>query len=104
MTRSPKEVSSREVSSAKKSEAPLGVGMVERRVTVAAREVVFLKGVLEAHEGLAQVYAEKGGDLILCTTTEQQGELDELLAKLSEKSGWFLAQAATRSSKRGSLV
>ncbi len=63
--------------------APLGEGMVARRVIVPSRDVVFLKGVLEAHEGLAQVYAERGGDLTICTTTEQARELDALLAKLA---------------------
>jgi hypothetical protein len=63
--------------------APLGAGMVERRVIVESREVVFLKGLLEAHEGLAQVYAEKGGDLTICTTKEQAKELDDLLLKLA---------------------
>jgi hypothetical protein len=63
--------------------APLGEGMVARHVIVASRDVVFLKGLLEAHEGLAQVYAEKGGDLTICTTREQSKELDELLKKLA---------------------
>jgi hypothetical protein len=70
--------------------APLGQGMVERRVIIAARDVVFLKGLLEAHEGLAQVYAEKGGDLTICTTTEQAKELDHLLAKLATEMNLLL--------------
>ncbi len=64
--------------------APLGPGMVERRVSLPSREVVFLKGILEAHDGLAQVYAEKGGDLIICTTAEQATELDALLRSLTK--------------------
>jgi hypothetical protein len=63
--------------------APLGEGMISRRVIVESRDVVFLKGLLEAHEGLAQVYAEKGGDLTICTTRDQAKELDALLQKLA---------------------
>lgn len=65
--------------------APLGPGMVERRVSLPAPEVVFLKGILEAHDGLAQVYAEKGGDLVICTTEQQAKDLDDLLAKLAKE-------------------
>ncbi len=64
--------------------APLGPGMVERRVSLPSREVVFLKGIIEAHDGLAQVYAEKGGELTICTTVEQAAELDALLRSLTK--------------------
>ena len=64
--------------------APLGPGMIERRVSLPSPEVVFLKGILEAHDGLAQVYAERGGDLVICTTTEQATELDALLSALAK--------------------
>jgi hypothetical protein len=57
--------------------------MVQRRVSLPSPEVVFLKGLLEAHDGLAQVYGEKGGQLIICTTTEQEDELDRFLQALT---------------------
>ena len=63
--------------------APLGPGMVARRLSVPSREVVFVKGILEAHDGLAQVYAERGGDLVVCTTASQAGELDAVLTGLA---------------------
>ena len=63
--------------------APLGPGMVARRVSLPSPEVVFLKGILEAHDGLAQVFAEKGGQLTICTTVEQAEELDALLQALT---------------------
>ena len=40
----------------------VGEGMVVRRVLVRARDVVFFKGIIEASEGLAAVFAERGGD------------------------------------------
>ena len=42
-------------------------GLIFRRVRVRAREVVFVKGVIEASEGLAVVFAESGGDLTIAT-------------------------------------
>lgn len=79
MTRSPEPDHSRDAAPI----APLGPGMVERRVSLPSPQVVFLKGILEAHDGLAQVYAEKGGDLIICTTEQQAHELDALLQSLT---------------------
>ena len=61
----------------------VGAGLVTRRVRVHPREVVFVKGILEASEGLAAVFAEAGGDLTLATSASQIGELDRLLVDLS---------------------
>ena len=68
----------------------LGEGLVSRAVVVPAKEVVYIKGILEAHEGLAQVFAETGGDLIVATTTSQETELDALLPALVAEVGGFL--------------
>ena len=57
-------------------------GLIFRRVRVRAREVVFVKGVIEASEGLAVVFAESGGDLTIATLPSQQRELDEILRDL----------------------
>jgi hypothetical protein len=53
--------------------------MVVRRVVMSAREVVFFKGVVEASEGLAAVYAERGGDLQVAAPAERAAELDAML-------------------------
>lgn len=67
------------------SETPYGYGpgMVRRRVVVRAKDVVFLKGLLEASEGLAAVHAEKGGDLVILAHVSRAEELDEALAALA---------------------
>jgi hypothetical protein len=68
--------------------APLvGEGMIVRRVLVHAREVVFFKGVVEASEGLAAVFAEKGGDLFVASPADRERELDELLDALCRETG-----------------
>jgi hypothetical protein len=80
---------------ARKSVTPLiGEGMVTRRVMAASHQVVFLKGIVEAHEGLAQVFAEKGGDLLLAAPADRKAELDELVADLCRELGVFPADEA----------
>jgi hypothetical protein len=60
----------------------LGEGMVTRELVVRAVDVVFVKGIVEASEGLAQVFAESGGDLTLAAPAGREEELDELLREL----------------------
>jgi len=60
----------------------LGEGLVVRRVILRARDVVFFKGVIEASEGLAAVFAEHGGDLSVATPVGREHELDAVLADL----------------------
>ena len=56
--------------------------VVERRVRVAPRDVVVIKGICEASEGLCAMFAEAGGDLILCAPVSRARELDELVRDL----------------------
>ncbi len=70
----------------RRSRPPLvGEGMVTRRLVVRARDVVFIKGVLEASEGLAQLFAERGGELTLAAPACREKELDELVADLARE-------------------
>jgi len=68
--------------------------MVVRRLQVRPADVVFVKGVIEASEGLAGVFAEQGGDLLLAGSPEREGELVELLSDLEAEL------SCTSSSKR----
>jgi len=43
---------------------------------------VFVKGLLEASEGLAAVFAVKGGDLVLAAPRSQDAELRQFIAEL----------------------
>jgi hypothetical protein len=61
----------------------VGDGMVVRRVILRARDVVFFKGVVEASEGLAAVFAESGGDLYVAAPEDRVAELDALLEDLA---------------------
>jgi hypothetical protein len=59
--------------------------LVERRLVVRAKDVVFVKGVVEAHDGLAHVFAEHGGDLTIAAPEDRAGELDELVDDLARE-------------------
>ncbi len=67
--------------------ATVGAGMMVRRVSVRAPDVVFVKGVVEASEGLAGVFAEQGGELLLAAPHERAAELGELLADFEADLG-----------------
>lgn len=56
--------------------------MVVRRVSVPARDVVFLRSVIEASDGVAMLFAEHGGELCIAAPLSRQAELDRLLADL----------------------
>ncbi len=72
----------------KKSVPPLvGPGMVTRRIVVRTKDVVFLKGIVEASEGLAQVFAERGGELTLASPEGRAAELDALIDDLCRELG-----------------
>lgn len=57
--------------------------LIRRSVRVRARDVVFVKGVFEASEGLGALFAERGGDLVIAAHASRERELDELLADLA---------------------
>jgi hypothetical protein len=59
--------------------------MVARRVVLRAKDVVLLKGILEASDGLAAVFAEGGGDLTIAAHASREVELDEVLASLRDE-------------------
>jgi hypothetical protein len=61
--------------------------MVVRPVSVRPSEVVFVKGLVEASDGLCAVFAERGGELLLVAPRGREAELSELLADLERDVG-----------------
>lgn len=59
--------------------------LVFRRLVVRAKDVVFVKGIVEAHEGLAHVFAERGGDLTIAAPRGRSAELAELVMDLARE-------------------
>ena len=65
----------------------VGDGLVTRRIVIRSKDVVLLKGIVEAHEGLAQVFGERGGDLTLAAPADREQELDEVIEDLCRELG-----------------
>ena len=73
--------------------------MITRRLVVRAKDVAFLKGIVEAHEGLAQVFAEGGGDLTIAAPAGRDAELDELVTDLAAEFDGILPDAGASDAK-----
>lgn len=58
-----------------------------RRLSVRRRDVVFVKGILEASEGVASLFAERGGELVLAAPHERAAALDEIVRDLRLELG-----------------
>jgi hypothetical protein len=67
--------------------------MVTRQVLVRASDVVFVKGIVEGLEGLAQVFAERGGELTLAAPACRAKELDALVDDLCVEIGMMSVTA-----------
>jgi hypothetical protein len=72
---------------------------VLRRFAVRASEMVYVRGVLEASDGLATPFSNAGGELTVATFSSRCGELDELLADLQAELGesWLWGPEDVRS-------
>jgi hypothetical protein len=68
----------------------VGAGMATRRIVVHASDVVFAKGIVEALDGVAAVFAEGGGDLVLASPLDREQELDELAHDLAAELGGII--------------
>lgn len=67
------------------SEASAGMRIM--RLSVRAPDVVFVKGVIEASEGLAVVFAERGGELTVASPFGRGPDLEEILGDLADEVG-----------------
>ncbi len=70
-------------------------GLVTHRLDVPPREVVFVKSIVEASEGVASIFATHGGNLTLATPHERVAAVRELLEDLAAETGgsWALEEA-----------
>jgi hypothetical protein len=71
-------------------------GLFASRFRVLPPEVVFVKGVLEASEGIANVFAERGGELVIAAPAGREQELLELLRDLARETGGELEAGGGR--------
>lgn len=64
----------------------VGAGLVQRFCRVEDGDVVWLRAVLEAYDGLACLYGDGSGVVALTTTESRVAELDALIAALCEEA------------------
>jgi hypothetical protein len=62
-------------------------GMVARTFSVSPPDVVFVKGLIEASEGIGALFAESGGELTIVAPESRWAEMTELLADLEVEIG-----------------
>jgi hypothetical protein len=58
-------------------------GLIVRRLSVKNEDVVYVKGIFEASEGLCAMFADRGGDLTIVAPISRSLELDVLLRDLA---------------------
>jgi hypothetical protein len=61
--------------------------MLVQDVVVRPADVVFVKGIVEASDGIALVFAERGGELTLAAPVGRSDEFTELLLDLERDVG-----------------
>lgn len=59
-----------------------GPELVQRKVRVSPCDVVLVKGICEASEGLCAMFATSGGDLVLAAPESRVHDLEELVRDL----------------------
>src|SRR5688500_13581439 len=64
----------------------LGEGLVERRLRLRDEDVVWLRGILEGYDGLASLFGEGDGEIVLAIPAGREAELDALLADLADEN------------------
>jgi hypothetical protein len=68
----------------------LDEGLIVRRLLVKNEDVVFVKGIFEASEGLCAMFAEGGGDLTFVAPESRESELDAVLRDLASELNGLL--------------
>jgi hypothetical protein len=61
--------------------------LVTRRLRVVDKDVVYVKAIMEASEGIGALFAERGGDLLLAAPHSRRAALDQLLDDLCDELG-----------------
>jgi hypothetical protein len=74
--------------------------LVWRRIQVPVRDVVFVRGVLEASEGVACMFAEHGGDLMLVAPVSQEKMLDEIVEDLRGEVGAIVTRVSAHGGRK----
>jgi hypothetical protein len=74
----------------------VGAGMLVHLVSVAPADVVFVKGLVEASDGLAGVFAERGGELMVAAPHDREREVIAFLDDLRRDVRAIVTSAIAR--------
>ena len=66
-------------------------GLIVRHLLVRNEDVVFVKGIFEASEGLCAMFSEHGGALTIVAPVSRADELDVVLADLARELNGVLS-------------
>jgi hypothetical protein len=78
--------------------------MAVRFVRVPERDVVFVRGILEASLGVAALFAERGGELVIASSRSRSSEMDQILSDLSnEVPGFSVIEPASAVAEPGAM-
>jgi hypothetical protein len=73
--------------------ALIDADLVVRKLSIKNADVVFVKGIFEASEGLCAMFAERGGELTIVAPHTRARELDAVLKELVLELGGILEPA-----------
>lgn len=71
----------------------LGEGLVTRKLRIADEDVVWLRGVLDGYEGLAMLFGDGSGTVILAAPADRERELDAVLTDLQSEASFHVLPA-----------
>jgi hypothetical protein len=60
------------------SESLLGPHLTVRKLSVVAKDVVFVKAIIQASDGLCCVFSDGGGELLLAAAEDRAADLHQL--------------------------
>ena len=73
-----------------------GEGLVTRALLMKSDgDVVWLRGILEAYEGLAGLYGDGSGEIVLFAPVSRERELDTFLEDVANEISFFVKPAVT---------
>ena len=77
----------------------MGEGMYGQRILISGEDLVWLRALIEAQDGLGFVYSRGDGVVYVVTTADQQRDLDSLLRSEAE-AGTLTCVPSTASLQR----
>lgn len=65
----------------------LGAGLLAQKLEVRPQDVVLIRGIVEASDGIGVVFAERGGSLTLAAPMSRRADFELLVQDLVDEFG-----------------